>query len=123
MVTECKAKSMVNDDLLSFLTDNECNEIESELLRFMGRHPKAKLSFHAITRAFYISTADLGSALMALVERDILVRRLDDNGLVTYSLSTDENTCANIRKLAALDWSAAMALKNELKGKSACYSV
>jgi len=108
---------MVNDDLLSFLTDNECSEVEFNLLRFMGQHPNAKLSFYAITRAFRIATAELGSALMALVERDILAHRVDDNGLVTYSLTTDENTCANIRKLAAMDWSAAMTLKNELTGR------
>jgi len=121
MVTQCKAKSVINDDLLAFLTDNECSEIELDLLRFMGRHPKAKLSFYAITKAFRISTADLGNALLALVERDILVHWLDDNGLVTYSLSADENTCASIRKLAYLDWSAAMALKKELKDRMACY--
>jgi hypothetical protein len=122
MVTEYKAQSRVSDDLLSFLTDNECSEIELDLLRFMGQHPKAKLSFYVITRAFRIAAIELSNALMALVERDILVHRIDDNGLVTYSLSTDENICANIRKLAALDWSAAMTLKNELKGKSARYS-
>jgi hypothetical protein len=111
MVTECKAKSVINDDLLSFLTDNECSEIEVDLLRFMGRHPNAKLSFYAITKAFRISTADLGNALMALVEGDILVHRLDDNGLVTYSLSADEKIRAYIHNLADMDWTAAMALK------------
>jgi hypothetical protein len=121
MVTEYKAKSRVSDDLLSFLTDNECSEIEVDLLRFMGQHPKAKLSFYVITRAFRISTVDLGNALMALVERGILVHRLDDNGLVTYSLSTDENIRTYIHKLAALDWSAAMAMKNELKSRMTCY--
>ena len=121
MVTEYKARSRVNDGLLSFLSDNECSEIEVDLLRFMGRHPNAKLSFYAITKAFRISTADLGNALMALVERGILVHRLDDNGLVTYSLSADENIRACIQNLAFLDWSAAMALKNELKGRMACY--
>jgi hypothetical protein len=117
MVTECKAKSVISDDLLSFFTDNECSEIEVDLLRFMGLHPKAKLSFYVITKAFRISTADLGNALMALVEGDILVHRLDDNGLVTYSLSADENIRARIHKLSDLDWSSAMALKNKLKGR------
>ncbi len=121
MVTEYKAQSRVNNDLLSFLTGNECSEIEVDLLRFMGLHPKAKLSFYVITRAFRIAAIDLGNALMALVERNILVHHLDDNGLVTYSLSADENTCAYIHKLAALDWSAAMALKKELKDRTVCY--
>ena len=121
MVTECKAKSTVNNDLLSFLTDNECSEIEFDLLRLMGRHPKAKLSFHVIIRSFRIADADLGNALIALVERDILMRRLDGNGLVTYSLSADEKIRAHIHKLASLDWTAAMALKKELKANTVCY--
>lgn len=115
MVIEYMEKSRVNIDLLSFLTDNKCSEIEFELLRFMGQHPQAKLSFYAITRAFRIATIDLGNALMALVERGILVHRLDGNGLVTYSLSTDRETHAHVHKLASLDWSKAMALKKELR--------
>jgi len=115
MVIEYMAKSRVDDNLLSFLTDNECSQVEFDLLRFMGRHPKAKLSFYAITRAFRVAAIDLGMVLMALVERGILVHHLDDNGLVTYSLSADKKTRAHIQELAALDWSAAVALKKELK--------
>jgi len=121
MVTECKAKSKVNNDLLSFLTDNECSQIEFDLLRFMGRHPKAKLSFYVITRAFRVAVIDLGDALMELVERGLLVHRLDDKGLVTYSLAANEKTSSYIHKLASLDWSAAMALKKELKDWMVCY--
>jgi len=121
MVTEYKEKSRVNSDLLSFLTDKECSETEFDLLRFMGRHPHAKLNFYVITQAFRIAAIDLGNALMALVERDILVHRLDDNGLVTYSLSSDEKTRAYIHKLASLDWSVAMSMKKELRDKAVCY--
>ena len=121
MVTECKVKSKVNNDLLSFLTDNECSQIEFDLLRFMGRHPKAKLSFYVITRAFRVAVIDLGNALMALVEKGILAHRLDGHGLVTYSLSPDEKTSARIRELSSLDWSVAMALKKELKDWMVCY--
>jgi len=121
MVTECKAKATVNNDLLSFLTDNKCREIEFDLLRFMGRYPKARLSFYVITGAFRIAAFDLGNALMALVEKDILVHRLDDNGLVTYSLSADEKIRTYSHELASLDWSAAMALKKELKDRAVCY--
>ena len=121
MVTECKAKSKVNNDLLSFLTDNKCSEIEFDLLRFMGRHPKAKLNFYVITRAFRIAAIDLGNALMALVEKGILAHRLDGNGLVTYSLSADEKTRMYVHELASLDWSVAMSLKKELRDKLVCY--
>ena len=115
MVIEYLAKSRVDDNLLSFLMDNECSQIEFDLLRFMGRHPKAKLSFYAITRAFRIAVTDVGTALMALVERGFLVHRLDEKGLVTYSLAANEKTSSYIHKLASLDWSASMALKKELK--------
>jgi hypothetical protein len=115
MVTGYMAKSRVNNELLSFLTDNGCSQVEFDLLRFMGRHPEAKLSFYVITTAFRIAISDLGNALMALVERGLLVHLLNDKGLVTYSLSADEETRAYMHQLASLDWSAAMALKKELK--------
>ena len=121
MVTGYVAKSRVNNELLSFLTDNECNQVEFDLLRFMGRHPEAKLSFYVITTAFRIAVSDLGNALMALVERGLLVHRLNDKGLVTYSLSADEKIHAYIHKLASQDWSVSMALKKELKDNTVCY--
>lgn len=121
MVIEYMEKSKVSADLLSFLADNKCNETEFDLLRFMGQHPRAKLSFYVITQAFRVAAIDLGNALMALVEKGILVHRLDGHGLVTYSLSPDEKTSAHIRELSSLDWSVAMALKKELKERAFCY--
>jgi hypothetical protein len=121
MVIEYMQKSKVNGDLLSFLADNKCGEIEFDLLRFMGQHPRAKLSFYVITQAFRIATIDLGNALMALVKKGILAHRLDGHGLVTYSLSPDEKTSAHIRELSSLDWSVAMALKKELKDRAFYY--
>jgi len=121
MVIEYMEKSKVSADLLSFLADNKCNETEFDLLRFMGQHPRAKLSFYVITQAFRIGAIDLGNALMALVKKNILVHRLDGHGLVTYSLSADEKTRAHIHKLASLDWSKAMSLKKELKDRAFCY--
>lgn len=121
MVIKYMPESRVSNYLLSFLTDNECSQVEFDLLRFMGRHPRAKLSFYVITRAFRIAVIELGDALMALVERGLLVHWLDDKGLVTYSLSSDEKTCAYIRKLASLDWSEATKLKKELKDRMVCY--
>lgn len=123
MVIEYMRKSRVNSDLLSFLADNGCSDTEFDLLRFMGRHPQAKLSFYVIIREFRIAAIDLGNALMALVERGLLVHRLDDNGLVTYSLSGEERIRGYICKLASLDWSVAMALKKELKERTVCFRI
>jgi hypothetical protein len=47
--------------------------------------------------------------------------QLDDNGLVTYSLSADEKIRAYLHRLALLDWSTAMSLKKELKDMVVCY--
>ena len=121
MVIEYMEKSKVNGDLLSFLADNKCGEIEFDLLRFMGQHPRAKLSFYVITQSFRIAAIDLGNALMALVKKDIVAHRLNGHGLVTYSLSSDEKTRAHIRELSSLDWSVAMALKKELKDRAFRY--
>lgn len=123
MVIEYMNRSRATSDLLAFLADNKCSDTEFDLLRFMGRHPQAKLSFYVIIRAFRIAAIDLGNALMALVERGLLVHCLDDNGLVTYSLSGEERARGYIRKLASLDWSVAMALKKELKDRTVCFRI
>jgi hypothetical protein len=105
---------MVTNDLLSFLKNNNVNSMQFELIRFVVRHPKAKLSFYVIARALGTASTELGNALVALIEKDILIAEINENGLSTYSLSGSNKTDAYIRELAALDWSEAMGLKRLL---------
>lgn len=114
MVTMYKIKSMSNNELQSFLEDTGCNSMQFEILRFMGKHPKAKFSLYVIASAMGTGGTDLGNALTGLIEKDVLLARVDDNGLTTYCLGADNETCGYIYRLADLDWSEAMALKKQL---------
>jgi len=121
MVTMYKVKPMINDELQSFLEDTGCSRMQFEILRFMGKHPKAKFSLYVIARAMGTGGTDLGNALIGLIERDVLLARADDNSLTTYCLGADNETCGYIYRLADLDWSEAMALKKQLKEDEARY--
>ncbi len=115
MVTNCQTKPMANSDLLSFLKVTGCNSMHFDLLRFVGRHPKARLSLYVLTRATGTRSITLGNAIIPLLEQDILVAQIDDNGLTTYSLSTSQKTCGYIYRLVNLDWSEARSLRRQLK--------
>lgn len=115
MVTMYKVKPMVNDDLQSFLEDNGCSRMQFEILRFMGKHPKAKFSLYVIARAMGTGGNDLGNALISLIEKDIIVTLLDGNGLITYCLSDHVEVYSYIYYLSALDWGEAASVKKQLK--------
>jgi hypothetical protein len=114
ITTNYKASIMTGSDLLSFLRDINCNSMQFEMLRYVGRHPRAKLSFYVIAKALGTASTELGDALMALIQKDMLVAQLDDNGVTTYSLSAGRKICNRVCELAALDWSEAMSLKRKL---------
>jgi hypothetical protein len=114
MVTAYQMKSTVNDGLKSFLEDMSCNAMQFELLRFLGRHPKAKFSLYVIARAMGTGGTDLGDAILALIDRSILLEQTEDSGLTTYSLCGDSRSKGLIYLLANLDWSEASALKKLL---------
>jgi hypothetical protein len=63
--------------------------MENKLIQFWKRHPKAKLSLYSLGDALDNSSNELRNAVIALKERGILVAQLNDNGLITYTLSTE----------------------------------
>ena len=67
MVTKHKTKPMINDDLQSFLEDTGCSRMQFEILRFMGKHPKAKFSLHVISKAMGADGSGLKNALNSLI--------------------------------------------------------
>ena len=115
MLAMCNVKPMVNDDLQSFIEYIGCSSMQFEILRFIGKHPKAKFSLYVIARAMGTGGNNLGDALIGLIEKDVLLARVDDNGLTTYCLGANNETCGYIYRLATLDWGEAMALKKQLK--------
>jgi hypothetical protein len=115
MVIDYKIGSMVGHGLMSFVRENNLSSMQFELLRFVGRHPRAKLSFYVMAKALGTAGIDLGNALVGLIQHDILVAEINEHGLSTYSLSRNTAIDKYVKELAALDWSEALSLKKRLE--------
>ena len=115
MVIDCGINRIVNYELLSFLKDMGCSGIQFQLLRFWGRHPRAKLSLYTIASALDTARINLRHAITALVEKDILIAQHDGNGLTTYALTSDQRTQEYIDELAKLDWGETKNLEKQLE--------
>ena len=115
MVIDCRINRITNYELLSFLNDIGCSGMQFQLLRFWGRHPRAKLSLYAIAYALDAARINLRHAITALVEKGILFVQHSGNGLTTYALNNDQRTQKYIDELAKLDWDEAKKLENQLK--------
>jgi len=114
MVTMCQEKSMITNDLQSFFTNTGLSSMQFDILRFIGRHPRARFSFFTIARAVGTGSPNLGEAVMGLIQKDMIIAQMDDNGLTTYSLSCNRSSCGYIYELAELDWSEAMSFRDQL---------
>ena len=115
MVIDCRINRITNYELLSFLNDIGCSGMQFQLLRFWGRHPRAKLSLYAIAYALDAAKISLRLAIKSLVEKGILFVQHSGNGLTTYALNNDQGTQKYIDELAKLDWDEAKKLAKQLK--------
>jgi predicted DNA-binding transcriptional regulator len=118
MITDYKINQMTDYDLLSFLKDIGCSDIQFRLLCFWGRHPKSRLSLYTVARALDTVKVNLRNAIRALVGKGILTEQHDNNGLTTYALSASLRIQRYIDELAKLDWSETIKLRKQLKKES-----
>jgi predicted DNA-binding transcriptional regulator len=115
MAIDYRTSRLVDYDLLSFLKDTNCTGIQFKVLCLLGRHPKAKLSLHAIARALNTSAINLRDAIANLVETGILKARHNNDSLTTYALAlADQQTKEYIDELGRLDCSQMMSLEKQL---------
>ena len=114
MPDDHRSKPVAESDLLSFLKDMGCSGMQLKLLRFWGRHPRAKLSLYTIARASDAARIDLRDAMADLVEKGILTVQHNDNGLTTYALTGDQRTQEHIDELASLGRSEAISLEKQM---------
>jgi hypothetical protein len=114
MVTDHRANLSTRIDLLSFLQYVRCTRLQFDLLRFMGRHPRAKMSLHVIAKAVGVGTIDLRDEVVGLIEKGILLSPVGGIGFTTYCLSSDHNASELICELANLDPSQAESLRKQL---------
>ncbi len=89
--------SPTGTDLCAFLKTNGGTRAKQEVLLFWALHPNARSSKLAVLSAAECSRIDVERALMDMVN-DELVDTHCDNGLVTYSLTSNED----IRRMMAL---------------------
>ena len=97
---------------------SSCTGLELRLLRFWGRHPRAKLSLYTIASALGTARLDLRQAIAILAEKGVLKEQHNGNGLTTYSLSSDPQTQEYIKELARLDWGEIKILEKQLEGEA-----
>ena len=83
MVLDHEEERMTNYELLPFLKDIGCSDMQFKLLSFWGRHPRAKLTLRTIAGALDISNNSLRAAMKALEEKGILTAQNNGNGLTT----------------------------------------
>jgi hypothetical protein len=114
MLTEYKINRAGYDELMAFITEIDCDIIQFKLLCFMVRHLKTRLCIDSIAGVLDISKVNLKNEVTALIDKGVLVEQ-NDEGSVTYALSSD----SEIRKysviLAALDWSEKLNIMTYLR--------
>ena len=115
LATDCREKRIMNNDLLSFLKDIDCSDMQFKLLCFWGRHPRAKLSLYTMAGALDVPRNNLTESITALVGEGILVAQHNSNGLTTYTLFNDQRTQKYMDEIAKLDWSSIKSIGEELK--------
>jgi hypothetical protein len=114
MTSEYQDESSREGKLLSFLKHIRCSRLQFELIRFLGRHPRAKLSIDVIARAMGIPSIDLRDDIIALIKKEIVVSPQVGKGLTTYALSGDVRVREYACAVAGLDWSQAEVVRRQL---------
>ena len=114
--TGTKAEAI--QDTANLYVLNSCSGLELRLVRFWEHHPQAKLSLYSIANTLDTVRINLRHAIKALVEKGILEEQCNDNGLTTYSLSSDWQTRGCIEGLAKLDRGKIKISKKQLKGEA-----
>jgi predicted DNA-binding transcriptional regulator len=118
MVIDCVQYRVANSRLFHFLKENSHNNLELQLIRFWARHPRAKLSLYTIASALDTAKINLREAIRALIAKGLLQEQQDGNGLITYSLTSDQQMNEYIEELARLDWNEIRILEKQLEGEA-----
>ena len=76
-----------------------------ELLRFFGRHPRARFSRLAVVNALNVNgrRPNIEKALKHLIDKGVLKIYIENN-ICLYSLTEDESLSSLASYLAKLDW-------------------
>ena len=117
MVIDYTIARIANYSIISFLKDKVCNKMQFDLLYFLVRHPKAKLTLCSIAGALDTSRSSLRDVIMALVREGFLISTTDGNGLTTYALANPQIN-EYINELSNLDWLERKELEKQIEDQS-----
>jgi len=95
--------SATGTGLSGFLDRYGNTRTRQELLSFWALHPNTRFSRLAILSAMECSKLDAERTLTYLVNNG-LVNMCSDNGLTTYSLTSNENIRQMVDLFSTLDW-------------------
>jgi hypothetical protein len=119
MSIDCRSNYAVSSELTAFFIEIDCNIMQFKLLCFMVRHPRTRLSIDSLAGVLDISRACLMQEVTSLIEKGMVLEQ-NENGPVTYSLSSDPIIKEYVSRLTAMDWSEKLNIMARLRDSS-CY--
>jgi hypothetical protein len=115
MVINNCVQTMVHEDLISFLKENEFTGLRLRLLLFWGRHPQAKFNLDCMAHFLDITRHHLREILQEMIDSGMVNEQYCASGIAHYSLNYDHAMSTHIQHLAELDWSAIKNLELEME--------
>lgn len=109
MAISSKIKDINRQDLLSFLEEINCSNLQFKLLCFWARHPRAAFSLFTVSQALDCPVHRIKDSLSDLVYKKIITVNNDNNELLKYALS-DCDPVKYIEELGRMDWSEQIIL-------------
>jgi Fe2+ or Zn2+ uptake regulation protein len=119
MIISEGCERIMQQDLISFLKENEFSGLRLRLLLFWVRHPQAKFSLDCIAHVLDITCHSLREILRELVAKGMVNEQYCTSGITHYSLNHDHELSMHVQHLAGMDWSAIKNLEGEIEREAA----
>jgi hypothetical protein len=105
----------INEDIISFLKENEFTGLKLRLLLFWSRHPETRFNLDGIAHVMEITRHHLKELLKELIDKGMINEQYCASGIAHYSLNHEHEYSGHIKKLAAMDWSEINSIEGELE--------
>lgn len=106
---------IIDEDIFSFLKENEFTGLRLKLLLFWGKHPEARFNLDGIAHVMEITRHHLQEMLKELIDKGLINEQYCASGIAHYSLNHDHEFSEHIKKLAQLDSSEINSIEGELE--------
>jgi hypothetical protein len=119
MIISDGCERIMQQDLISFLRENEFSGLKLRLLLFWVRHPEAKFNLDCIAHVLDVTCHSLRETLREFVNEGMVNEQYCESGITHYSLNHEHSVNTHVRKLAEMDWSAIKCLEGEIEREAA----